>query len=375
MTNLKKTPLFDLHEELGGKIVPFAGYALPVQYPDGIMKEHSFCRESAGLFDVSHMGQAFVHGAPGADPAKALEKLMPSALAALGPGKMRYTVLLNDEGGIIDDLIVTRTHDAEGTLFVVVNAATKDIDFDRLEDALGDDIRLEPLEDRALLALQGPKAVDVLADLAPDVKDLYFMEATSVTLEGVVCWVSRAGYTGEDGFEISIPADEAPALARRLLRDDRVKPIGLGARDSLRLEAGLCLSGHDFNETRTPVEANLTFAMQKARREAADFVGANRILAELAAGPKQKLVGIKPDGRAPAREGAEIADDTGSIIGVITSGGFGPTVGGPVALGYVDTAFAAEGSKLTLVVRGKGHLATVVRPPFTPQRYIRRPKG
>ncbi|TNE61644.1 MAG: glycine cleavage system aminomethyltransferase GcvT [Alphaproteobacteria bacterium] len=370
--NLKKTPLYDLHVECGGKMVPFAGYLMPVQYPLGIMKEHVHTRVGAGLFDVSHMGQCFIHAKDGGDPAAALEKLMPGALQVLKPGKMRYTLLLNNEGGIEDDLMVTRTHEPDGMLYVVVNAACKDKDYDIIEEKLGHLITLEPLDDRALVALQGPKAEAVLAELAPEVAELGFMEATAVTLEGVVCWVSRSGYTGEDGYEISIPADEVESFCRRLLRHDDVELIGLGARDSLRLESGLCLSGHDFDATVSPVEANVTFALGKKRREDGDFAGADRILKELADGAAKLRVGIRPEGRAPAREGTPIADMDGNEIGVITSGGFGPTVEGPVAMGFVPPAFASVGSQIQLIIRGKAHPATVAQMPFIEQRYKRK---
>ncbi len=369
-----KTPLFDLHTELGGKIVPFAGYGLPIQYPDGIMTEHKHCRASAGLFDVSHMGQAYVHSQTGEDPAAALETIMPGALTNLAPGQMRYTLLLDEGGGIIDDLMVTRTHDASGKLYIVVNAASKDADYTRIEHALGGRITLEPLEDHALIALQGPEAVAVLADIAPEVSDLYFMEATSVTLEGVVCWVSRSGYTGEDGVEISVPASAAEGLARRLLHDDRVKPIGLGARDSLRLEAGLCLSGQDFDTSRTPIEAGLTFAVPKRRREAGDFPGAQNIAAQAANGPDVLLVGLRPEGRAPVRTGAEIQAADGTPIGTVTSGGFAPSLEAPVALGYVDAAYSAPGTDVQIVLRGRAIPARVSKTPFVPQKYVRRPK-
>lgn len=369
---LLKTPLYDLHVESGGKMVPFAGYSMPVQYPLGIMKEHIHTREKAGLFDVSHMGQAYIRSTDGSDPAKVIEELMPSALAILKPGKMRYSVLLNDSGGIEDDLMVTRTFEPEGTLYVVVNAACKEKDYQILEDKLGGRITLEPLEGRALIALQGPKAEAVLAELAPEVADLSFMEATMVTLEGVVCWVSRSGYTGEDGYEISVPTDEADAFARRLLMNDDVELIGLGARDSLRLEAGLCLSGHDFNASTSPVEAGITFALGKKRREIGDFSGAERILGELRDGVKNVRVGIVPSGRAPAREGTDIADMDGTVIGKITSGGFGPTFGGPVAMGFVPAAFAEDGTELQLMIRGKAHGAKVAATPFVPQRYKRK---
>lgn len=369
---LLKTPLYDLHVSAGGKMVPFAGYSMPVQYPLGIMKEHLHCREKAGLFDVSHMGQCYIRSVNAGDPAKALEKLMPGALAVLKPGKMRLTLLLNDEGGIEDDLMVTRTFDADETLYVVVNAACKDKDYSIIEDKLGSQVVIERLDEHALLALQGPQAESILAEFAPEVAGLSFMESTMVTLEGTICRVSRCGYTGEDGYEISVPQEEASAFAERLLRHDDVEWIGLGARDSLRLEAGLCLSGHDFNADTSPVEANLNFVLGKKRREAGDFPGGARILAELAQGALKKLVGILPGGRAPAREGAEIADMDGNIIGIVTSGGFGPTMGAPVAMGYVPADFAADGTDIQLIVRGKPLSAKVAKTPFVAQRYKRK---
>jgi len=372
MSDILQTPLYDLHVELGGKIVPFAGYSLPVQYPLGVMKEHLHCREAAGLFDVSHMGQCYIRSVDGSDPAIALEMIMPGALQALKSGKMRYSMLLNDEGGMEDDLMVTRTHEPDGMLYVVVNAAFKDKDYDIIEQKLAGRVSLEPLEDRALLALQGPKAEEVLAALAPNVADLGFMEATSVTLEGHVCWVSRSGYTGEDGYEISVPEEAAEDLARRLLASDLVQPIGLGARDSLRLEAGLCLSGHDFDGSITPVEANLGFALGKKRREAGDFAGGDKILSQLTSGAQRLRVGILPEGRAPAREGTIITDKQGNEIGKLTSGGFGPTLGGPVAMGYVPASFADAGTEIDLIIRGKAMPARVAATPFVPQRYKRK---
>lgn len=372
LDSLKKTPLFNLHQELGGQMVEFAGYAMPVRYPLGIMAEHNHTREKAGLFDVSHMGQSFVHGVAGADPAAGLEAVMPGLLTALKPGKMRYTLLLNEKGGIEDDLMVTRTHDVDGTIYMVVNAATKEQDYDYLESKLSDKISIEPLEDHALLALQGPAAESVLAALAPDVANLGFMEATSVTLEGVVCWVSRSGYTGEDGYEISIPNGEAEALARRLLAHPDVEAIGLGARDSLRLEAGLCLSGHDFGADVTPVEASLQFALSKKRLEDGDYAGFSTIDAQLKGGVERVRVGLVGEGRAPAREGAVILDTDGNEIGTVTSGGFGPTYGGPVAMGFVPPAFAQVDTQVQFLVRGKAYLARVAALPLVPQRYKRK---
>ncbi|WP_262695873.1 glycine cleavage system aminomethyltransferase GcvT [Kordiimonas aquimaris] len=370
--NLLKTPFHDLQLEYGGKMVPFAGYSMPVQYPLGIMKEHIHTREKAGLFDVSHMGQCYIRSTDGSDPAKIIEELMPSALSVLKPGKMRLTVLLNDEGGIEDDLMIARTFEPEGTLFVVVNGACKEKDYRIIEEHFAGRLILEPLADRALLALQGPKAESVLAELAPEVKDMVFMETTMITLEGAVCWVSRCGYTGEDGFEISVPEADAAAFAARLLRHADVEWIGLGARDSLRLEAGLCLSGHDFDGSITPVEAGLSFTLGKKRREAGDFIASERILSQLQDGPKKSLVGIVPAGRAPAREGTEIADMNGTVVGKVTSGGFGPTFGGPVARGYVPKELSSIGTEIQLMIRGKPYPAKVVSTPFVAQRYKRK---
>lgn len=372
---LLKTPLYDLHVELGAKMVPFAGYAMPVQYPLGVLKEHNQTRESAGLFDVSHMGQCYIHAKDGNDPAIALEKIIPGALQSLKPGKMRLSVLLNEDGGIEDDLMVTRSHDADGKLYVVVNAACKDKDYAIIEEKIGHLVTLEPIEDHALIALQGPKAESALASLAPDVANLGFMEGTAFTLEGVVCWVSRCGYTGEDGYEISVPEEKAEALTRTLLAMDDVEAIGLGARDSLRLESGLCLSGHDFDGSITPVEANLVFTIGLKRREIGDFPGGEKIVKQISEGVTKKRVGILPVGRAPAREGTEIVNAAGEQIGVITSGGFGPTVGKPIAMGYVDVAEAEEGTEITLMIRGKGQTAHVAAMPFIEQRYMRKTKN
>lgn len=362
MAQLEKTPLHALHIELGGKMVPFAGYDMPVQY-DSIMAEHLHVREKAGLFDVSHMGQARVTG-----DIAALEALITADLAALAPGAQKYTLLLNDKGGIMDDLMVSRP-DGDG-VFVVVNAATKDNDFAHMRGHFGDRATLTELGERALLALQGPMAADVLAQYAPDTANLTFMQAGWFRIDGVDIMASRSGYTGEDGFELSIPADKADAVARLLLSDERVKPIGLGARDSLRLEAGLCLYGHDMDETRTPVEAALVWAVAKSRRERADFPGAKTILDQIADAPAQKRVGIALKDRAPAREGAEIAID-GEIVGVVTSGGFGPSVGAPVAMGYVRADLAKPGTAVDLLVRGKPRAAEIAKLPFTPHRFHR----
>ncbi|MDX5593031.1 glycine cleavage system aminomethyltransferase GcvT [Pseudovibrio sp. SPO723] len=376
-TDLLKTPLYDLHVELGGKMVPFAGYAMPVQYPLGIMKEHLHTRDAAGLFDVSHMGQAALKGPDHDTVATFLETLVPSNIKELKAGKQRYTVLLNGEGGIIDDLMVSRPAEPsrEGELLLVVNAARKSVDYDVIRARLPEGISLETYEDKALLALQGPKAAEVMALHAPEAAELGFMSVASMEFDGVAVHVSRSGYTGEDGYEISVPAGAAEAVAKALLADERVEAIGLGARDSLRLEAGLCLYGHDIDETTSPVEGDITFCMQKRRKEAGDFPGGARILKELAQGPKRKRVALKIDGRAPAREGAEIrVPGSDEAIGTVTSGGFAPTLGAPIAMGYVPTEFSEVGTELALVVRGRELPATVTTTPFVPQRYYRKPK-
>jgi len=363
--DLRQTPLFDLHVELGAKMVPFAGYSMPVQYPDGILTEHNHTRAGAGLFDVSHMGQVRLHGA---DVAEALEGLVPADVIGLSPGTMRYSQLLNDKAGILDDLMITNVGDH---FFVVVNAACKVQDIAHMRANLPTGVALEHLEDRALLALQGPLAAKVMARHAPDSGELVFMQAKAMQVAGIDCFVSRSGYTGEDGFEISLPADRAADLARQLLAEDEVSPVGLGARDSLRLEAGLCLYGHDIDETTTPVEAALMWSVAKRRREAGGFPGADVMQQQLRDGVARKRVGILPAGRAPAREGVDVTNPAGDPIGRITSGGFGPTVGGPVAMGYVDAAHAKAGTEVGLSVRGKTLTATVAKTPFVPQRYYR----
>ncbi len=375
--DLLKTPLFDLHKELGAKMVPFAGYDMPVQYPLGVLKEHLFTRESAGLFDVSHMGQAWLVGPDHATTAAALETLVPSNMKELKPGKQRYTVLLNDNGCIIDDLMVSRPLAAEddGRLMLVVNAACKENDYKIIAAALPDNVKLKIVEDRALIAIQGPKAAEVMALHAPEAAEMRFMEARPLEFDGISVIASRSGYTGEDGYEISIPAGAAEAIAKALLADERVEAIGLGARDSLRLEAGLCLYGHDIDENTTPVEGSITFCMQKRRKEAGDFPGGERVLKQLAEGTDTLRVGLKLEGRAPAREGAEIrAPGSEEIIGRVTSGGFAPTLGAPVAMGYVPSELAAIGTELELVVRGRALPAKVAEMPFVAQRYYRKPK-
>jgi aminomethyltransferase len=377
--DLRKTPLHARHVALGARMVPFAGYEMPVQFPAGILAEHLWVRESAGLFDVSHMGQCFLIGPDHETTARALEALCPADIVGLAPGRQRYTQFLDGDGGILDDLMVTRPDEADedGVLMLVVNAACKEADFAHLEAGLPPGIRLVRAEGRALLALQGPKAVDVLARLAPAVADLPFMGATSVTIRPLSgpparCHVSRSGYTGEDGFEISASTKAIVSVAETLLVAPEVKPIGLGARDSLRLEAGLCLYGHDIDRTTSPVEAGLTWSIGKRRREEGGFPGAERIRRELAEGPRRKRVGLKPEGKAPAREGAAITTPDGRPLGAVTSGGFGPSVGGPVAMGYVEAAFAQEGAEVALIVRDKPLPARIVPLPFAPHRYIRR---
>ena len=363
---LKQTPLYQLHQALGARMVPFAGYAMPVQYPAGILAEHLHTRAQAGLFDVSHMGQLFLSGI---DAAAALEALVPGDIRGLGAMCMRYTLLLNDRGGILDDLMVTRLGD--GRLFVVVNAATKDADFAHLQAHLSPKIAIERLDDRALLALQGPAAAAVLQRFAGAVTELPFMAAAKTTLAGQPCLVTRSGYTGEDGFEISLPATGVKTLAERLLAEPEVKPVGLGARDSLRLEAGLCLYGHDIDDTTTPVEADLAWTIGKRRRGEGGFPGSSIILDQLAHGPARKRVGIRPDGPAPAREGTPIVDLAGNAIGRVTSGGFGPSLPAPVAMGYVAAEQAADGTALALTVRGSARPAKITRLPFVPHRYYR----
>ncbi len=361
----KQTILHDLHVTLGAKMVPFAGYDMPVQYPAGIMQEHLHTREAAGLFDVSHMGQVVISGE---NPAKSIEKLIPGDIQSLEPGEMRYSFLTNDKGGILDDLIVTRRSD---DLFVVVNAACKDQDIKLLTDGLAGEATVTELPNRALVALQGPKAAAVLARFNRDVATMPFMTFKEMTLLDTPCFVTRSGYTGEDGYEISIPNDQAVALCTALLAEEEVAPIGLGARDSLRLEAGLCLYGHDLTEETTPVSAGLLWAISKRRRAEGGFPGADVIVAEIANKPAMKRVGILPEGRAPAREHTEIADMDGTVIGEITSGGYSPSVQGPIAMGYVPLALAATGTELQLIVRGKARAAKVVKMPIVEQRYYR----
>ena len=364
--SLKRTPLYELHKSLGARMVPFAGYEMPVQYTDGIIAEHTHTRAAAGLFDVSHMGQAWL--AADADVSGALETLVPGDIRGLRSGQMRYTTLLNDEGGIVDDLVVVRPGDGE-RLMLVVNAARKHVDYDYISSKIAGRAGLEPADRLALLALQGPLAVTALERLCPAVTGLKFMVASQLAVNGISCTVSRSGYTGEDGFEISAPANRATDLAECLLDQPEVRLAGLGARDSLRLEAGLCLYGHDIDETTSPIEAGLSWTIARHRREAADFPGAARILRELADGPARKRVGLRPEGRAPAREGSRILDKLGMPVGVATSGGFGPTIGGPVTMGLVQSGHAVPGTPLKLAIRDKLVPAEVVRLPFVAHRY------
>ena len=374
---LRRTPLFDIHVAAGAKMVPFAGYEMPVQYPMGVLKEHLWTREKAGLFDVAHMGLCFLQGPDHATTAAALEALVPADIQALKPGQQRYSQLLAEDGGILDDLMITRSPGPtdDGNLVLVVNAACKDADFAHIRARLPDTVKLFVTDRRALLALQGPAAARVLAKLVPGIDQLAFMTGTFAQVDGQTLFITRSGYTGEDGYEIAVPDTGAAALWQRLAADPDVAPIGLGARDSLRLEAGLCLYGHDIDTTTSPVEAGLTWSIQKRRREGGGFPGAARIQRELKDGPSRVRVGIKPEGRAPAREGTEILSASGDAIGSITSGGFGPSVNGPIAMGYVAATHAAPGTKVQLVVRGKPLPAEVVKMPFQAHRYFKPAKA
>ncbi len=373
---LLTTPLDAWHRRHGARMVPFAGYAMPVQYnftgdletrcKGGVLSEHLHTRTHAGLFDVSHMGQAMLTGS---NVAAALEALVPSDIIGLKPGRQRYTLLTNEAGGIIDDLMVARLD--EDRLFLVVNASRKDIDFIHLATNLPESITLTPLEDRALLALQGPEAAGVMARLSPTAAALPFMGITAAIIGDMEILVSRSGYTGEDGFEISVPVADAAALADILIQQPEVVPIGLGARDSLRLEAGLCLYGNDLDELTTPIEASLTWVIGKRRKTNWDFPGGLVMRDQLDNGPIRRRVGIRAEGRAPARAQATIMAEDGTEAGIVTSGSFGPSLNGPVAMGYVRKDLAADGTKLTLVVRGKAIPATVAPLPFIPHRYKR----
>jgi aminomethyltransferase len=363
--NLAKLPLDGWHRAKGGRMVPFAGYEMPVQY-EGIMAEHLWVREHAGLFDVSHMGQLLFHG-PDID--RALESLLPGDLIALKDGRLKYSMLLSEDGGIVDDLMATRRGEH---FYLVVNGATKHGDIEQFEKRLPRTIALDHMKEQALLALQGPEAVAALESIVPGVSELSFMQAALFHWDGKPLWISRSGYTGEDGFEISVSGRDVEALADALVADDRVKPIGLGARDSLRLEAGLPLYGHDLDLETTPVMADLTFAINKRRKAEGGFAGGMRIIAELENGAAQKRVGLLVEGKQPVREGALILDSEGSEVGRITSGGHSPSLGRPIAMGYVATALSEAGTALTLEQRGKLFQATVVPMPFVAHRYHRK---
>ncbi|MEA1071475.1 glycine cleavage system aminomethyltransferase GcvT [Sphingomonas sp. LY160] len=358
-------PLDRWHRDQGARMVPFAGYEMPVQY-EGIMAEHLWTRGHAGLFDVSHMGQLLFHG-PDLD--KALETLLPGDLQMLKDGRLRYSMLLSEDGGIIDDLMATRRGDH---FYLVVNGATKDGDIEQFERRLPRTVAMDHMKEQALLALQGPEAAVALDAIVPGVSDLVFMQAALFRWNDKPLWISRSGYTGEDGFEISVASRDVEALADALLADERVKPIGLGARDSLRLEAGLPLYGHDLDGGTTPVMADLTFAIGKRRRAEGGFAGALRIMAELDNGAAQKRVGLLVDGKQPVREGALILDDEGNEIGRVTSGGHSPSLGRPIAMGYVATAAAEPGTRLKLEQRGKIFEGEVTAMPFVPHRYHRK---
>jgi glycine cleavage system T protein (aminomethyltransferase) len=362
---LDKLPLDSWHRARGGRMVPFAGYEMPVQY-EGIMAEHLWTRENAGLFDVSHMGQLLVHG-HGVD--SALEKLMPADFLAAPDMKPKYSLLLDDDGGILDDLMATRRGD---DFYVVVNGATKHGDIADMERRLPVDVVVDHMKEQALLALQGPRAAEVLDTIIPGVADLGFMQAGPFEWHGQKLWISRSGYTGEDGFEISVPATAAAELADAIVANELAKPIGLGARDSLRLEAGLPLYGHDLDERTTPVMAGLAFAINKRRRAEGGFAGAMRILAELENGPPQKRVGFDIEGRQPVREGALVLDGEGNEVGKVTSGGFSPSLQRPIAMGYVAAHLAEPGTALKLEQRGKLFQARVAPMPFVPHRYHRK---
>ncbi len=375
-STLKQTPLHALHVARGGKMVPFAGYDMPVQYATGVLKEHLHTRAAAGLFDVSHMGQIVLRAKSGKveDAALALEKLVPMDILALAPGRQRYAQFTNETGGILDDLMVANFGDH---LFLVVNAACKNEDEAHLRAHLSDTCIIEALPDRALIALQGPKAADVLARFCPEAPQMKFMDAGPHQVNGVACFVSRSGYTGEDGYEISIPNDQAEALTAALLDHPDVLPIGLGARDSLRLEAGMCLYGHDIDTTTTPIEGNLIWSIQKSRRSggarAGGFFGSDAILAQLDSGALRQRVGLKPEGRAPVREGVLLFADATSTdsIGKVTSGGFGPSISAPIAMGYLPTSLAKDGTTVFAELRGQRLPMTVAAMPFVPNNYKR----
>lgn len=367
---LRQTPLAAAHRRRGGRMVPFAGYEMPLQY-QGIVAEHLWTRTNAGLFDVSHMGQIFLEGGNHTAVAAALERLVPADIAGLAPGRIRYTQLIAASGGIIDDLMVTRPQREDGRLILVVNASRKGIDEAWLRENLPPAIAVEPQDELALLALQGPGAAEVMGRLSQPAQELAFMTAMDANLSGIAARVSRSGYTGEDGFEISLEADDAEALFDLVLGDERVRPIGLGARDSLRLEAGLCLYGQDIDESTSPIEAGLSWSIPARRRQDCDFIGANRIAQELARGVARRRVGLTPQGRVPVRHGSAIRDGREAEIGTVTSGGFSPSLGVPIAMGYVASALADAGTVVAVSVRDKGIPSVITRLPFVPHRYKR----
>jgi len=368
MSELAQTALHDFHVELGGRLVPFAGYEMPVQY-EGVVAEHEATRRQAGLFDVAHMGIVDLWPAGRSDPAVELERLVPASITGVAEGRLRYTMLTNRAGGVIADLIVTN---AGSHLRLVVNASRVAVDLAHLGAEIGGSVRIEPRNDLGLLALQGPEAAAVVAGHDPRVNGLVFMQSGNVEIAGVACGVSRSGYTGEDGVELAVPTDHLEDVARELLRDERVTPAGLGARDTLRLEAGLCLYGNDLDETTTPIEADLTWSIQKRRRTEGGFLGDDVILRQIAEGTDRRRVGVAAEGRRPIRDGAalRLAHD-GTPVGRISSGGHGPTVGGPVAMGYVATPHAEGGTALIADVRGKDVPCVVADLPFVPHRYHR----
>lgn len=371
---LRLTPLNDLHQSLGGKMVPFAGYSMPVQYKMGVLKEHLHTRTHAGLFDVSHMGQIILRGKDYTHVAKELEALIPMNVTGLDENRQRYGYFTNENGGILDDIMFANRGDH---LFIVVNAACVEQDFQHLRAHMGEDIHIKLLSNRALLALQGPKAEAALATLNPKAREMRFMDVETLELCGAECWVSRSGYTGEDGYEISIPESKAEEFARALLEQEAVEFIGLGARDSLRLEAGLCLYGHDIDTTTTPIEANLSWAIQKSRKQGGasegGFPGASKTLAQISDGAEKLRVGLKPTGRAPVREGCLLFSSLSATesIGHVTSGGFGPSVNGPVSMGYVASQYAKTGTALFGEVRGKRHELAVTALPFIQPQFKR----
>ena len=372
-SKFKATPLKDLHLQLDARMVPFAGYEMPVQYSDGVKTEHLHTRQRAGLFDVSHMGQITITGK---GVAKALEALVPVELEDLGINKQTYALLTNDYGGILDDLMIVRQ--SENCFFLVVNADRKDQDLEYLKSNL-DGFDVNYMENQGLLALQGPAAAQVIKELAPESQEMVFMSGSRVNLDGIDCYMTRSGYTGEDGFEISVSAEFSELLARKLLSYERVKAIGLGARDSLRLEAGLCLYGHDIDVKTTPIEASLLWSISRSRRlnghKSGGFPGAHIILRESIHGAARKRVGLKIEGRAPVRDGVDIINKEGEVIGIVTSGGFGPSLAAPVAMAYIKTEYSEIGTELGAIVRGKTHRIFVQKMPFIPNRYQRELKG